>query len=160
MKSFYLQLPQTNKGIILIPTCEFECFLGDLNQKYALRLKIPPGKNAKLFRFSFPPKQMPQPRYLGQPLTVACYDHFRANIPQTKHKNFPENRFTAKIYSLLAVADDVNLSHGKKSKKDKAHKAPERRKKWGRTTKRVQRYLGLRKKKPSSIRTQPCRRSM
>ncbi|KAJ2897374.1 hypothetical protein MKZ38_004712 [Zalerion maritima] len=147
---FYVHSPYNNKEYLLIPTSQFQCFLKELNAKYTLDLSIPDGKAEDLFQFHFPKEETPSPRFLGRTTKVADYKLLRDNIPVRHEEESTISEAIKDLFNLLSKASNTKYSHMCK-KKRKGPTAPDRRKNWGRTTKRVQRYLGLRKQAPPEM---------
>lgn len=146
--SYYIHCPpdMNERPVVLVPTYQFEHLLKVVNAKLETRFTIPPGRNAERFNMSFGLGNSPRPRFLG-----------RSHDPETfkklcKPKAIPaphpdDDLSKATQLGLEEFRELIKRSRaGKKGKKSDRNR-PKRIKahrEWGRSVKRVQRYLGLR----------------
>lgn len=157
---YYLYDPADLKAdpLLFVPTCQLEAYLHKINKKLRIALKIPDGGNeAKFFR-QFNWLSTPRPRYLGRTNGVGAIRMMKTVIPLpepeddlAKATEAERDQFTALLKSIkrscVGGKGDAKASRARQ----KAASRYESRKAWGRTTKRVQRYLGLRDKAPSVV---------
>lgn len=72
--------------ILLVPTKQFEKFLGEINQQMGLHLTIPSGPtNDGGFRVTFSNDGTPQPRYLGRALNRETAERLHLEVPPSKY---------------------------------------------------------------------------
>lgn len=151
---FYLYDPKNleDDPILFVPVCQVEAYLRFINRKEGLALTIPKGNEHK-FAIQFGSLRTQQPRYLGSTWGPGSLKQLVGTMPLPN----PEDEYAADAYEnerddfaslLIGIRESwvLTKSRGKDREKSKK-KAQERKalhKEWGRMTKRVQRYLGLR----------------
>ncbi|KAI3393312.1 hypothetical protein diail_4445 [Diaporthe ilicicola] len=152
---FYLFEPdeKIQDPILLVPTCQLNAMLRRINKALNINLTIPGGGNEDKFYLCFGSLGTPVPRYLGRTADFASYTKLLSLTPQPE----PEDDLTGlnqiQCEEFARVVQKTRESwqgsgKGKGKAKKKAAKRFEDRKDWGRTIKRIQRYLGLREKAP------------
>jgi len=149
---FYIQDPSTissSRPILFVPTEQFQHLLDIINASLNIALTIPPGKNTEKFEVKFGELNTPRPRFLLRCQSLEHYDTVRDASPAVDCLEAEENFtsmagmfFTEKLQSIASWSKGSKTD--KKTKKDKRRK--EAHQSWGRSAKRVQRYLGLRQK--------------
>ncbi|KAK4196482.1 putative exonuclease [Triangularia verruculosa] len=147
---YYLHQPKEihPKPGLFVPTYQFQHLLDTINARLEINLTIPPGKNTSKFKLVFGEGNTPRPRFLGRTFTADGFKMFTGLVPRPKPEDDPSlgtEEGQAKLKSVLKM---IANSHKKteKSKKN-AFKRFQDHRQWGRSLKRTQRYLGLRKKK-------------
>lgn len=149
---FYLFEPDERKEdpILLVPTRQLCALLRRINRELMINLTIPGGGNEKKFYTRFGTFDTPVPRYLCRTSDSASYQQLLDITPQPEAEDDLTNLTQIQRDEFAEIVKKVKEScqgGGKgKGKKKKAEKRFDERKEWGRTTKRVQRYLGLREK--------------
>jgi len=133
--------------MLFVPTYQFEHLLEVINAELEVSFTIPPGKNQWAFRLRFGFGGTPRPRFLGRSTSADTFRDLRNQIPPF---NFDDdlNKATKEgqqyqhniFYTINSL---IHMKKGSKSDKNRlkwtyAHRS------WGRSIKRVQRYLGLR----------------
>lgn len=157
---FYLYEPDalTEDAILFVPTSQLEAYLRLIDKKHNLQLTIPQGGNEHKFFIQFGWLSTPQPRYLGRTGGVESYNKLVCTLPLPDPEDDLEKATMAEKEEFASILKKVKEScvggkgdgKGFKSRKN-AFKRYENRKAWGHTTKRVQRYLGLRNKGASVV---------
>ncbi|KAF7930238.1 hypothetical protein BELL_0073g00070 [Botrytis elliptica] len=139
--------------IILVPTKQVEYFLAVINRSLGTNLTIPSG-SAGAFDAVFSNDGTPYPRYLGRVLNKNMADELRENVPPRYYKLDGEPpiakplvdtslaAFRAKIEALNLTAKNKKAANKEKQRVERVAK----QKAWKDSTKRIQRYLGLRKR--------------
>ncbi|KAB8296896.1 hypothetical protein EYC80_002305 [Monilinia laxa] len=139
--------------IILVPTKQVEYFLAVINRALGTSLTIPPGSEGE-FKAVFNSDGTPYPRYLGRVLNKNMADKLRENVPPRYYKLDGEPpvkkplvdtslvAFRAKIEGLNVTARNKKAVHKEKQRVERVAK----QRAWKDSTKRVQRYLGLRQR--------------
>lgn len=153
---FYLYEPEDLNitPVLFVPTSQLEALLRKINEKHGIALKLPDGGHSK-FIYKFRCQATPKPRYLGRTTLDAAsfktlFDLFP--LPDAEDKvsfqgmDQAERDGFAKMLKRVKDSWDYTKGDGKARKTKNAFKRYESRKAWGHTTKRVQRYLGLREK--------------
>ncbi len=133
------------KPVIMVPTYQFQHLLDVVNAKLETRLTIPPGRNEERFIMLFGRGNTPRPRFLGRSNSLESFKAFCKAIP-APHPNDDLSKATTlglEEFKQLLRRSRADKRKGKKSDRNRpkriaAHQA------WGRSVKRVQRYLGLR----------------
>ncbi|KAK4123872.1 hypothetical protein N657DRAFT_690525 [Parathielavia appendiculata] len=145
---YYIHCPpdMNMKPVVLVPTYQFQHLLEVVNAKLETHLTIPPGRNEERFMMSFGIGNSPRPRFLGRSRSAQSFQNLIKAIPEPH----PDDDDLSKATQLglegfreLLKRSHADRKRGKRSdrnrpKRIKAHQA------WGRSVKRVQRYLGLR----------------
>ncbi|ATZ54582.1 hypothetical protein BCIN_10g05730 [Botrytis cinerea B05.10] len=146
--------------IILVPTKQVEYFLAVINRSLGTNLTIPSG-SAGAFDAVFSNDGTPYPRYLGRVLNKNMADELRENVPPRYYKLDGEPpitkplvdtslaAFRAKIEALSLTAKNKKAANKEKQRVERVAK----QKSWKDSTKRVQRYLGLRKRSDNDTAT-------
>lgn len=152
MNSYYMHHPpQTDKTdrkpIVFVPTYQFEHLLDVVNAKLETHLTIPPGKTEERFNMSFGIGNTPRPRFLGRSHAGEIFEILCENIPAPhpdddlkKATKLAREEFTHVLNMIRASKKKPKKSDKNRGRRFQEHKA------WGRSIKRVQRYLGLRLK--------------
>lgn len=135
------------ESILLVPTGQFEHLLDVVNAEYETLLKIPEGRNRDKFTLSFGAGNGPRPRFLGRSDSKAAFEALKAAVPERK----PEDDLSNATAEGCAEFDRLmSLTHSRGRRKDGPDRNREKRASnhiaWGRSIKRVQRYLGLRRR--------------
>ncbi|KAK4186557.1 good for full DBP5 activity protein 2 [Podospora australis] len=145
---YYLHQPRefkSQKPALFVSTWQFQHLLDVVNIKLDTKLTIPPGKNEDKFRLTFGLGDTPRPRFLGRSTSAEDFQKFCDQIPapkpddDLKHATHGGREIFMDIMSMLKQ----DFSKGKKSDKNKYKRIAAHRK-WGRSIKLAQRYLGLR----------------
>lgn len=147
---FYIHnLSQTNPSpILFVPTYQFQQLLEFVNAKLDTDLKVPGGKNIGKFSVSFGRLgHTPRPRFLGRSTDGETFKALEADIPPLdptdKLDQIPvaaKDDFLEQLKMIHTAMNRKKKSQRNRSDRVASHKA------WGRSIKRVQRYLGLRQK--------------
>lgn len=156
---FYLYEPEdlTADPIFFVPTFQLETLLGKINEKHHIALQIPDCAYDKFF-YKF---HLLQPRYYGR--NALAEVHFklvvaRLPLPEAEDEVIYQGATQAErdefAEALKRIKDSLTCRKGDgkgKLKRKNAFKRYDDRKAWGHTTKRVQRYLGLRELKTAPV---------
>ncbi|PQE18665.1 qde-2-interacting protein [Rutstroemia sp. NJR-2017a BVV2] len=159
--SFYLyRLSEDNNQspILLVPTKQVEYFLAVINQSLGTSLTIPSGAKGA-FKTVFNNDGTPYPRYLGRALNQRMADDLREVIPPRYYKLDGEPRIAkppidTSLAAFKAKIEAMNLAQKAKKQHNKEKAKVERvakQQSWRSSTKRVQRYLGLRKRRDGDL---------
>lgn len=150
---FYLYEPdeRVQDPILLVPTRQLCALLRRINGKLNIKLTIPGGGNEVKFYTRFGILDTPVPRYLGRTGDFASYKNLLNVVPQPEAEDDLTGLTQIQRDEFAEIVKKVKESwqgsgKGKCKSKRKSQKRFDERKDWGRTTKRVQRYLGLREK--------------
>ncbi len=133
------------KPVIMVPTYQFQHLLDVVNAKLETRLTIPPGRNEERFMMLFGRGNSPRPRFLGRSNSLESFKALCKAIPEPH----PDDDLTkaTKVgleeFRQLLKRSRADKRKGKKSDRNR-HKRIAAHQAWGRSVKRVQRYLGLR----------------
>jgi hypothetical protein len=154
-RSFYIHRYLSDNSLpalLLIPTKQFEAFLAIINRTLKTQLTIPSGGGGRTFQVTFENDGTPQPRYLGRSTNKEMAENLRNSIPPAWFRPkgepvtapAPSDRslaaFKAKIDMMLQVQKGKKLVNKEKQKVERIAKQQS----WNHSTKRVQRYLGIR----------------
>lgn len=149
---YYLYNPGDlkNRHILFVPTYQFEKLLEVINNKLDILLKIPGQKNAEKFNIRFGVGGSPVPRFLGRSTSFEEFEALKRCLPQYDPEDDISRMSTMAqedFLELLKHIQSFSSSKGTKSKKSEKKRIQriQDRKSWGKTVKRVQRYLGIRK---------------
>lgn len=150
---FYLFEPDENveDPILLVPTRQLSALLRRINRQLGISLTIPGGGNEKKFYTRFGFLDTPVPRFLGRTGNFASYKTLLNITPQPEAEDDLTCLTQIQRDEFVEIMKKTKESwqgsgKGKAKSKKKREKRFDERKEWGRTTKRVQRYLGLRHK--------------
>lgn len=150
---FYLFEPdeRVEDPILLVPTRQLGALLRRINRQLKIKLTIPGGGNEKKFYTRFGILDTPVPRYLGRTDNFASYKKLLRVVPQPEAEDDLTGLTQIQRDEFADIVKKTKESwqgtgKGKGKSKKRAEKRFGERKEWGRTTKRVQRYLGLREK--------------
>lgn len=150
---FYLFEPdeKVEDPILLVPTRQLCALLRRINKQLNINLTVPGGGNEKKFYTRFGSLDTPVPRYLGRTGDFSSYKKLLHTTPQPEAEDDLTGLSQIQRDEFAEIVKNVKESwkgsgKGKGKSKKKAEKRFDERKEWGRTTKRVQRYLGLREK--------------
>lgn len=147
--SYYIHHPPEidKKPILFVPTYQFQHLLDVINAKLEIELTIPPGKNEETFNMSFGLGNTPRPRFLGRTSSKEAFESLRESIPPpdpaddlSKATNLGRDEFLRMLSAALTVRKKSSKSNKNRAKRIQVHRE------WGRSIKRVQRYLGLRQR--------------
>lgn len=145
--------------ILFVRTVQFEALLRKINRKHKINLTIPDGGNEVKFARQFPDPG-PQPRFLCRkmPTSAIAFDHMVRCCPLPHPAddlcNFdPTVRegFNLAVQRCKDSWDRAQTNKGRNKSKKKGIARYDTRKAWGHASKRVQRWLGLRRKAASEI---------
>jgi hypothetical protein len=140
--------------LVMVPTYQFENHLEHINSVLATRLCIPEGKNAERFNEGFGIGGSPVPRFLGRSTTAGTLDALKKNVPgfnvADNIRHLPTQVQEDFLAQLARLNDSSKYSTKQKSEKRRV-KRYENHILWGRSLKRSQRYMGLRKRKELNI---------
>lgn len=146
---FYIHDPCLQRDpLILVPTAQFEHFLDTVNAHLGVSLSVPKhGKNSEMFQVVFEGLGLPRPRFMGRITTESMYTEIKKHLGNADDNYQQYNASTLQCFK--GEMDDIYkfLQSPRRAKKDPEKKRQswiQTQKTWGRTTKRVQRYLGLR----------------
>lgn len=157
---FYLYEPAdlSAEPIFFVPTCQLDAYLRKINKKEGIALTIPGGGNEVKFCRLFGWLSTPKPRYLGRTNGDGSLQKLAAAIPLPEPEDDLSKAPQAEQEGFVTLLENIKQSctggngNGKGSRaRKKAMTRYENRKAWGHTTKRVQRYLGLREKRSCSV---------
>ncbi|KAL2143364.1 hypothetical protein VTI28DRAFT_10543 [Corynascus sepedonium] len=144
---YYLHCPtdMKMKPVIFAPTYQFQHLLDVVNAKLETRLTIPPGRNKERFMMSFGVGNSPIPRFLGRSDSADAFESLCKTIPEPH----PEDDLTkASQQGIEEFRQLLNRTRADRKREKKSDRNRWKRVKahgeWGRSIKRVQRYLGLR----------------
>ncbi|KAM3068689.1 hypothetical protein ACMFMG_010868 [Clarireedia jacksonii] len=155
---YRLQEDNNQSPILLVPTKQLEYFLTVINQSLGASLTIPSGAKGA-FKTVFNNDGTPYPRYLGRALNQRMADGLREVIPPRHYKLDGEPPVVKPIVDTSLAAfkakiEAMNMAQKAKKKHNKQKQKIERvakQQSWRSSTKRVQRYLGLRKRKDGDL---------
>jgi hypothetical protein len=151
---YYIYDPAGSKDrcILFVPTYQLEHMLNGLNAELGTELKIPTQqKTWDKFNITFGTGGSPVPRFLGR---STCYEELEAlqknNPPYNSEDDLTRISTTAQqeFVDLLAqvrISSSRDAKNSKKSEKKRVKRIQDRRS-WGKSVKRVQRYLGIRRR--------------
>ncbi|AEO69387.1 uncharacterized protein THITE_2119734 [Thermothielavioides terrestris NRRL 8126] len=146
---YYINCPLETgmRPVVFVPTYQFAHLLAVINAKLGIRLTIPPGKNEERFMLSFGVGNTPRPRFLGRSTSAGSFKNLRDAIPAphpdddlAKATPLGDDEFRRLLGLTRADRKSRKRSDRNRLKRIREHKT------WGRCIKRVQRYLGLRRK--------------
>ncbi|KAL2271738.1 hypothetical protein VTJ83DRAFT_1109 [Remersonia thermophila] len=144
---FYLHCPpeMEKKPLLFVPTYQFEHYLDVVNAKLNVRFTIPSGASAERFNLKFGGSHgTPRPRFLGRADHRTAFEGLRNAVPAPH----PDDDLSEATKEALDAFEDMVEKTRTRSKKDREAarlKRIQSRRQWGRSLKRVQRYLGLRR---------------
>ena len=144
----YHPLESDDKPIFFVPTYQFERLLEEVNEELEAALTIPRGVESEKYRLCFGLGETTRPRFLGRSTGPEIFEKLEASVPP------PNPADTLDGISFRAKDDFLEqLNMVQKFKPKKSDKSVKNRMKWiqnhrawGKSLKRVQRYLGLRSK--------------
>ncbi|CAD6442831.1 d7b7b35d-8a93-49ab-8a4f-0ef94b5017f3 [Sclerotinia trifoliorum] len=150
---YRLKEESNQSPIFLVPTKQVEYFLAVINRSLGINLTIPSGSKGA-FEAVFNNDGTPYPRYLGRALNKNMADELRENVPPRYYKLDGEPPITeppvdTSFEAFRAKIAAMNLTAKNKKAQNKERQKVERfakQRSWRGSTKRVQRYLGLRKR--------------
>ncbi|ESZ98015.1 hypothetical protein SBOR_1546 [Sclerotinia borealis F-4128] len=154
---YRLKEDSNQSPMFLVPTKQVDYFLNVINRSLGINLTIPSGSKGT-FQAVFNNDGTPYPRYLGRVLNKNMADEVRENVPPRYYKLDGEppitkplvdtslEAFRAKIEALNITAKNKKAANKEKQRIDRIAKQQA----WKDSTKRVQRYLGLRKRSDDS----------
>ena len=153
MTSFYVHQPPDldRKPVLFVPTYQFEHLLDVVNAKLEINLTIPHGVNSNKFAISFGVGNTPRPRFLGRSTSLEAFGSLCEAIPTVNPRDSLEHATQYGRDEFLKLLSSINNAKKKPQKgSDKNRfKRIQNHRAWGRSVKRVQRYLGLRGKATS-----------
>ena len=133
------------KPVIFVPTYQFQHLLDLVNAKLETQFTIPRGRNEERFTMSFGVGNSPLPRFLGRSHSAESFKTLSEAIP-APHPDDDLSKVTQlgiEEFRGLLKRTRADRKKGKKSDKNRP-KRVKMHQEWGRSVKRVQRYLGLR----------------
>lgn len=142
-------------AMLLVTTKQVENFLEVINLELNTQLTIPSGGAKGVFQLTFENDGSPRPRYLGRSTNREMAENLRNAIPPRwfKPKGEPDVKMVPSDRSLAAFKAKIDLAaqaqKGRKilSKEKQKTERITKQQAWNHSTKRVQRYLGLRRAK-------------
>jgi len=150
---FYLHNPNDmkNSHILFVPTYQFETLLDAINDKLGTLLTIPGNKNAEKFALTFGMGGSPVPRFLGRSTSFEEFEALKRCLPPYSPEDDISRLSSMAQQDFLEFVERIrsfSSSRGTKSKKSEKKRIQRirDRKSWGKSVKRVQRYLGIREK--------------
>jgi hypothetical protein len=145
---FYLHDPYSRRDpLILVPTAEFEEFLNIANSHMRTNISIPGGTIAENFSLTFGEFGNPRPRFAGRINNDVAYKSLKDTLLGAPQDNVGMLDFGALEFfkeQMDMIYNSFKPPNSKKNPEVQYMNRLLRQKDWGRTTKRVQRYLGLR----------------
>ncbi|KAB5570225.1 hypothetical protein GE09DRAFT_1271130 [Coniochaeta sp. 2T2.1] len=148
---YYVYDPSNLKDsshILLVPTYQFEHFLDVINHALDTVLTIPGNKNAEKFNLMFGIGGTPVPRFLGRSNSMEEFEALQKSLPPYNPEDDISGLSTLAHDDFLEKLKNIRTS-GKGSKSKRSEKKRVQRiqdhRSWGKSLKRVQRYLGIRK---------------
>ena len=147
---YYIYDPSAVKDrhILFVPTYQFENLLDVINAELGTVLTIPGHKNTEKFCITFGQGGSPIPRFLGRSTNFSTFEALKKGLPPWNPEDNMASMSTMAREDFLEKLKFIRASSkgGIKSKKsDKKRIARvQDRKSWGKSVKRVQRYLGIR----------------
>lgn len=149
---YYIHIPHSTseqKPIILVPTYQLQSHLDNINSALGINLTIPDDKNGEKFCVTFGTCGTPLPRFLGRSTSAGGLDALKKRVPIFNAlddiKDLAPRIQEDYINFLAAVKNASKEAKKKKSEKNRRQRRLEHIQ-WGRSLKRVQRYMGLREK--------------
>ncbi|KAL2263226.1 hypothetical protein VTK26DRAFT_7720 [Humicola hyalothermophila] len=147
---YYIHKPKeegkNEKPILLVPTYQFQHLLDVVNAKMETQLTIPPGRPAEKFNLSFGLGNSPRPRFLGRSTTAEAFQTLYNSVPGP-HPDDELSKATQLGREEFERLLGLTHGRGKTSKSDRNRtKRIHTHRSWGRSIKRIQRYLGLRRR--------------
>ncbi|KAG9232571.1 hypothetical protein BJ875DRAFT_74788 [Amylocarpus encephaloides] len=137
--------------LILVPTEQFVGFLRLINQGLLINLRIPSGSSH--FAICFDSHSTPFPRYLGRASDPTKAATLRLEVPPAYYKLpgepatvEPTEEEVAAFKAKIELMNSALQANKKKHKGETRKNQLKKRKEWGDSIKRVQRYMGLREK--------------
>ncbi|KAK0711091.1 hypothetical protein B0H67DRAFT_646498 [Lasiosphaeris hirsuta] len=154
---FYLHYPPAyiKNPVFFVPTYQFEHHLKVVNAELDLKLAIPGGSLGDNLKLAFGHDGVPRPRFMGR---STSHDHFEELSDAVPKRNPADKMNKTAIDNFLGTMNAIGQAgHGqKKNKSEKTRKKrAEAHRDWGHSIKRVQRYLGLRKKSAAAEKAKP-----
>jgi hypothetical protein len=149
-QSHYLHYPSTaarREPTLFVPTSQFERLLDVINKELSICLTIPGGRNTERFNLTFGLGDSPTPRFLGRVNDEKTYYDLKGNIPAL---DSADSIGRASEPAKMQFLDTLDMIYNAATVKGKNSSEKTRRLRlqshlaWGRSVKRVQRYLGLR----------------
>lgn len=149
---FYIRDPSSSRApLLLVPTTEFEKFLQYVNRELRVLLTIPTGNNPENFSLRF--SGCPRPQFAGKVGSKDAYDALKSKLVQSNPSSF--NLHPAAMNSfkdeMNKIYESVKTPKVKKDPAVQRARIMAKQKSFGQTTKRVQRYLGLRTRTAYSV---------
>jgi hypothetical protein len=133
------------KPVLFVPTYQFTHLLDVVNAKLETQFTIPHGRNKERFMMSFGVGNSPLPRFLGRSHSAESFKALSMAIP-APHPDDDLTKVTklgVEEFRQLLRRTRADRKKGKKSDRNRP-KRIQMHQDWGRSVKRVQRYLGLR----------------
>ncbi|KAK3375320.1 hypothetical protein B0H63DRAFT_482574 [Podospora didyma] len=151
---FYIHQPPDldSKPVLFVPTYQFQHLLDVVNAKLEINLTIPHGVNSNKFTISFGIGNTPLPRFLGRSTSLEAFESLCEAIPPANPRDSLEQATQYGRDEFLKLLSSINNPKKKPQKSSEKNrlKRIQNHKAWGRSIKRVQRYLGLREKVDAS----------
>ncbi|KAL2164596.1 hypothetical protein VTH06DRAFT_3813 [Thermothelomyces fergusii] len=144
---YYIHCPEDMRmgPVLFVPTYQFQHLLDVVNAKLETQFTIPHGRDKERFKMSFGTANGPLPRFLGRSDSAQTFKALCDAIPEP-HPDDDLSKVPPLAVEELRQLLKRTRAEGKKGKKSDKNrlKRIEAHKAWGRSIKRVQRYLGLR----------------
>ncbi|KAK0623546.1 hypothetical protein B0T14DRAFT_425239 [Immersiella caudata] len=147
---YYIHRPDAPNSdpLLFIPTHQFEHLLEYVNKKLGIFLSIPGGANSEKFERTFGLGGTPRPRFLGRSTSEEVFRDLTEEFPPYHPDDNLEKATHLGREFFLEVLQSITNMKNKKKKSEKARvKRLNTHRAWGRSSKRIQRYLGLRQAK-------------
>ena len=147
--SYYIYPPEGGNGkpYLFVPTSQFQDFLNAINVQLDTDFTIPDGTGTERFSICFGDKGTPRPRFLGISTDFETFEHLSTNVPAYDPADSLEHSSDSIRTNFLSRLDMINKSTKNSGKSEKNRKKRiKNHRDWGQSLKRVQRYLGFRRK--------------
>jgi hypothetical protein len=147
--SFYLRDPSTvdRDPLLLVPSIQFFRFLKTVSNQTGEELDIPQGQVQADFFITFGQLETPVPRFLGRADSENALNILRDQIYSLPTSNvgiLPGPALQCYVKKMEGIYATIKSQKGNQNHRNMMLRRIERQKSYGRQTKRVQRYLGLR----------------
>ncbi|KAK8055471.1 hypothetical protein PG993_000698 [Apiospora rasikravindrae] len=142
---FYIQDPSSRREpLLLVPTIDFDEFLQCVNRELRTLLAVPSGKEAERFNLRF--LGFPRPQFAGKVGSLAAYYELKSKLARSNPSYMNLQPAVLSLFKdeMDRIYESVKTPKPKKDPAIQRAKTIAKQKTFGQTTKRVQRYLGLR----------------
>ncbi|KAJ4414407.1 hypothetical protein N0V85_003162 [Neurospora sp. IMI 360204] len=134
------------KPLIFVPTYQMQHLLDVINKKLDVEFTFPRG-HQDLFAMPFGQSNTAKPRFLGRSRSAEEWEQLTNNVPARKPGDMSEKapflakqELTRRLNSIFGIQEKGKKTKNNQQKRRNLHLT------WGRNAKRVQRYLGLRRR--------------